>query len=40
MTKHFHGLSEAEAERLAILVEECGGLHQDGVGSGERGHQE
>lgn len=28
MTKHFNGLSEAEAERLAILIEECGEVVQ------------
>ena len=29
MTKHFNGLSEAEAERLALLVEECGEVIQE-----------
>lgn len=28
MTKHFNGLSEAEQERLAIIVEECGEVVQ------------
>lgn len=27
-TRHFNGLSEAEAERLAILIEECGEVAQ------------
>jgi hypothetical protein len=28
MTNHFNGLSESEAERLAILIEECGEVVQ------------
>lgn len=28
MTKHFNGLSETEAERVAILIEECGEVVQ------------
>jgi NTP pyrophosphatase (non-canonical NTP hydrolase) len=27
-TEHFNGLTEAEAERLAILIEECGEVTQ------------
>lgn len=27
-TKHFNGLTEAETERLAILIEECGEVTQ------------
>lgn len=30
MTTHFNGLSEAEQERLAILIEECGEVIQAG----------
>lgn len=28
MTEHFNGLTEAQAERLAVLIEECGEVVQ------------